>query len=137
MQRDITPLKIKSPRRGDKMNRYIKVYMQEPIYILREGIVISWDIISQNPNAFYILQQYHDKISYDYLCKNTNEYIIRFLLTKNREYIDWTLWSANPTNTSLDLLEANIDKINWIYLSENTNERAIDLLEANIDKIHP
>lgn len=108
----------------------------KPIYILQKNRSISWDIISRNPNALLILEQYKDKISYHYLCKNTNDDAVKLLLTKPLEYIDWFFLSSNSTNSALDILEANMNNIHWKYLSENTNNRAIDLLEKNIDKIN-
>ena len=68
---------------------------------------LDWDLLSQNPNAIYLLKVFPTKINWKYLSKNPN---------------------------AIELLQGNQDKIHWKSLSSNKN--AITILKKNKDKIH-
>ena len=54
----------------------------------------------------------------------------------DKDKIDWSYLSLNPSERAIALLEKNQDKINWDMLSGNPSARAIALLEKNQDKIN-
>lgn len=95
-------------------------------------IKINWSMLSRNPEAIHLLEQYPDRICWKMLCTNPSPAAIR-LLAQNQDKICWEVFSLNPG--AIPLLEAYPDKIHWSNLSSNPSEAAFRLLEKNQDKI--
>jgi hypothetical protein len=95
-------------------------------------IKINWSMLSRNPEAIHLLEQYPDRICWKMLCTNPSPAAIR-LLVQNQDKIYWEVFSLNPG--AIPLLEAYPDKIHWSNLSSNPSEAAFRLLEKNQDKI--
>ena len=95
-------------------------------------IKINWSMLSRNPEAIHLLEQYPDRICWKMLCTNPSPAAIR-LLVQNQDKIYWDVFSLNPG--AIPLLEAYPDKIHWSNLSSNPSEAAFRLLEKNQDKI--
>jgi hypothetical protein len=91
-----------------------------------------WSVLSCNNNAYYILQQYPNKIDYNNLSGNENNEAIK-LLEQNFDKINWQIISSNKSDSAIELLIKHIDKVYWPTFS--TNPKAIHLLEQNIDNI--
>ena len=70
---------------------------------------INWNILSGNPNAFHILDNYPDKINWFYLSGNTSHDVVQTFLEKNTDKIEWSRISSNPS--AIKLIEQNLDKI--------------------------
>ncbi len=125
---------------------------------LRDWIDINkldWWGLSSNPNALYLLESNLNKINFNELSKNKNDYAIE-ILSKYPDKINYELLSSNPyaisilknnknkihyTNLSMnenafDLIIENIDKISWYLLCFNENENIIHFLNNNSDKIN-
>ena len=95
-------------------------------------IKINWSMLSRNPEAIHLLEQYPDRICWKMLSTNPAPAAIR-LLAQNQDKIYWDVFSLNPG--AIPLLEAYPDKIHWQNLSSNPSEAAFRLLEKNQDKI--
>ena len=110
--------------------KIVASYVSKPIMKLLDWIDkdnISWNFLSQNPNAIYLLEQNKDKINWHNLSENPNAI---HLLEQNKDKINWENLSSNPN--AIHLLEQNKDKINWDYLSENPNIFEIDKQQTKI-----
>ena len=83
---------------------------------------INWFRLSVNPNAIDLIE---DRIKYE---KSLTE--IEYVVLKYK--INWSKLSSNPN--AIELLKKNPDKISWTFLSQNPN--TIQLLEENQDKIN-
>jgi hypothetical protein len=95
---------------------------------------IDWEKLSQNENeyAIEILKENPDKINSFYLSRNESDKAIE-LLKENPDKIDWVELSGNSNLNVMKLLKENPDKIDWKSLSLNDN--AIDLIKEKPDKI--
>jgi ribosomal protein L24E len=82
---------------------------------------ISWDNLSENPNAISLLEKNPDKISWFWLSRNPNAI---HLLEKNPEKISWDHLSVNPN--AIHLLEKNPKNIDWVCLSRNPSIFVLD-----------
>jgi hypothetical protein len=119
-------LKIKEKLIGAPLNNFVKYKLLDWIPIEK----LDWSKLSENPNAIYLLEANKDKIDWTGLSSNPSPRAIHLLET-NKDKIHWYGLSRNPN--AIHLLETNEDKIYWETLSRNPN--AIYLLEENLDKI--
>ena len=133
------------------------------MYKFRDGINIDkvnwYPLITENPNAFHIVEQYvdrlgpsgwnalseslnpiavrlleqnQDKIFWESICKNTNPDVIP-IIEQNLDKMTYKSWfhlSANPS--AVELLEKHADKIVWHKFCENTNPAAMPLIEKHL-----
>jgi hypothetical protein len=121
----------------DNFNKLDETFMSKNniIKLLRENKnKIDWEKLSQNENdyAIEILKENLDKINSFHLSRNESDKAIE-LLKENPDKIDWVELSGNSNLNVMELLKENPDKIDWGSLSINDN--AIDLIKEKPDKI--
>ena len=98
------------------IKKIINLFIIYLIYIYNDIFrldIRSWEYLSYNQKAIFILEQYPDKIVWTILSGNSNAIC---LLEQNLDKINWYMLSGNPN--AIHLLEKN-QEINWSYLSEN------------------
>ena len=93
--------------------------------------IISWDFLSLNTNAIFLIEENLDKINWKLLSLNPNAVHI---LARNKEMIDWNGLCLN--HNAIPLLEANKDKINWEALCRNKSPDIVDFLDDNLEKLN-
>jgi hypothetical protein len=111
-------------------------------YLERNQLNIPWCFLSENKNAEVILEKNIEYIDYNILSKNKNINIIKNILMKSPEKINWSFLSSNKSafdyiySIKSDFIEKNIDKIYWAHLSSNPSDYAVELLLENKKKIN-
>jgi hypothetical protein len=68
------------------------------------------------PEWLEIINEFEGLLPYA-LCKNANKHILKILINKHYNRLDWSALSENPN--AIELLEKNLLKIDWIKLSLN------------------
>jgi hypothetical protein len=93
----------------------------------------DWCVLSSNPEALDILEEFPEKIIYNQLCKNPNPRAIA-ILRDNLKKVYWEVLSENTCDEAIDLLIEYPHLIDYYKFSENTNSKALMFLKENPTK---
>jgi hypothetical protein len=99
-----------------------------PVFQFLNEIHMGSLCFNTNPFAIRLLEQYPEKIVWEWLSENKNAI---YLLEKTPDKIHWSALSGNEN--AIHLLEQHPEKIVWLWLSANLN--AIHLLKQQPEKI--
>ena len=123
-----------------KLNR-CNIGSNENLKIINEMIIPNLNLISENQLSLnknivkFLIDKYPEKINWAFLSLNTSDEAIEHL-QKNQDKICWFNLSLNTNDKAIDILINNQDKIQWDLFSSNSNTKAVELLFQNPNKIN-
>jgi hypothetical protein len=120
------PLSLLSPSMlSEQTNEEIVAYMME------HPELIDMNVGSKNPHpkiVNYMIKTFDfSKFHWMFLSQNTNNDVVRYLLTRPR-MINWREFSKNQNELVVTYLLDHTHHIFWESFSQNTNEKAINYL---------